>query len=74
MDQQQIMVAPHLLQAQNLVPSRLQAEAVEETTMEMVTQEDLVAEEELIQALQDLPEDLETKEDILLQKEIMAVT
>tara|TARA_Y100000401_G_scaffold79821_1_gene65295 strand:+ start:203 stop:331 length:129 start_codon:yes stop_codon:yes gene_type:complete len=42
--------------------------------MEMVTQEDLVAEEELIQALQDLPEDLETKEDILLQKEIMAET
>ena len=32
---------------------------------------DLVAEEELIQALQDLPEDLETKEDIILQKDKM---
>jgi fructose-1,6-bisphosphatase/inositol monophosphatase family enzyme len=68
------MVMPHLLQVQNLVPSRLQAEAVEETTTEMVTQADLVAEEELIQALQDLPEDLETKEDILLLKEIMVET
>lgn len=67
------VVTTHLLQAQNLVPSRLQAEAVEEATMEMVPQEDLVVEEELLQ--EELKqEDLETKEDILLQKEIMAET